>query len=74
MPDVGLMKIVDAETGYEQYIDTSSKKLRESYHRYWLSQQNLLLETFAKSKVDSVSVATDEDYVKALLGLFKQRH
>ena len=74
LPDVGLMKIVDAETGYEQYIDTSSKKLRESYHRYWLSQQNLLLETFAKSKVDSVSVATDEDYVKALLGLFKQRH
>ena len=73
LPDVGLMKVVDSETGYEQYVDTSSKKLRDSYKRYWLKRQADLKETFAKSNVDSVSIATDEDYVKSLMGLFKQR-
>lgn len=73
LPDIGLMKVVDAETGHEQYVDTSSKKLREAYHRYWMNRQSQLTETFAKSNVDSVSIATDEDFVKSLLGLFKQR-
>ena len=73
LPDVGLMKVVDAETGFEQYVDTSSRKVRESYRRFWMNRQNLLKETFTKSNVDSVSVATDEDFVKSLLGLFKQR-
>jgi uncharacterized protein (DUF58 family) len=73
LPNVGLMKVVDSETGYEQYVDTGSKKLRESYKRYWLKQQADLKETFTKSNVDSVSIATDEDYVKSLMGLFKQR-
>ena len=73
LPDVGLMKVVDAETGFEQYVDTSSKQVRESYRRYWLNRQKLLSETFAKSNVDSISIATDEDFVKALLGLFKRR-
>ena len=73
LPDVGLMKVVDSETGYEQYVDTGSKKLRESYRRYWQKQQTDLKETFSKSNVDSVSIATDEDYVKSLMGLFKQR-
>ena len=73
LPNVGLMKVVDAETGFEQYVDTSSRKLRDSYHRYWTKRQADLKETFAKSNVDSVSVATDGDYVKSLLGLFKQR-
>jgi uncharacterized protein (DUF58 family) len=73
LPDIGLMKVVDAETGFEQYVDTSSKKLREAYHRYWMNRQTQLTETFAKSNVDSVSIATDEDFVKSLLGLFKQR-
>ena len=74
LPDVGLIKIVDAETGHEQYIDTSSRKLREAHRRYWNSRQLLLRETFTKSNVDSVSIATNEDYVKALLLLFKQRN
>ena len=53
--------------------DTSSRRLREAYRRYWLSRQTQLQETFAKCNVDNVSIATDEDYVKLLLGLFKQR-
>ena len=73
LPDVGLMKFVDAETGHEQYVDTSSKRLRQAYTSYWTSRQHALEETFSKSNVDSVSIATNDDYVKALLGLFKQR-
>ena len=73
LPDVGLMKVVDAETGYEQYVDTSSKRLRDSYRKYWQGRQSQLLETFNKSNVDNVSIATSEDFVKALLMLFKQR-
>jgi uncharacterized protein (DUF58 family) len=73
LPDVGLMKVVDAETGFEQYIDTSSRRLRDSYKQYWNNRQKQLKETFTRSNVDNVSIATDEDYVKSLLGLFKQR-
>ena len=73
LPDVGLMKVVDAETGFEQYVDTSSRALRIAYNRYWTGRQNQLQETFNKSSVDNVSIATNEDFVKALLMLFKQR-
>ena len=73
LPDVGLMKVVDAETGYEQYVDTGSKRLRQAYQKYWQTRQTQLQETFNKSKVDNVSISTNEDFVKALLMLFKQR-
>ena len=73
LPDVGLMKVVDAETGFEQYIDTGSRRLREAYHKQWLQRQHDLKETFAKSNVDSVTIATDEDYVKSMMGLFQRR-
>ena len=74
LPDVGLMKVVDAETGYEQYVDTSSKKLRQAYNKYWMTRQAQLRDTFNKSNVDSVSIATNEDFVKSLLLLFKKRN
>ncbi|MBR1556203.1 MAG: DUF58 domain-containing protein [Prevotella sp.] len=74
LPDVGLMKVVDAETGYEQYVDTSSRKLRQAYNKYWVTRQAQLKETFNKSNVDNVSIATNEDFVKSLLLLFKQRN
>lgn len=73
LPDVGLMKVVDAETGFEQYIDTGSKRLRQAYQRYWQNRQSDLIETFNKSNVDNVSIATNEDFVKSLMMLFKQR-
>ena len=73
LPDVGLMKVVDAETGFEQYVDTSSKRLRDSYRKFWMDRQAQLQETFNKSNVDNVSIATNEDFVKSLLMLFKQR-
>ena len=73
LPDIGLMRVVDAETGHEQYIDTSSRRLRQAHTQYFLQRQAALKETFNKSNVDHVSIATNEDYVKALMMLFKQR-
>ena len=73
LPKVGLMKVVDAETGYEQYVDTSSRSVREAYKNYWVNRQHDLTDTFAKSGVDTVSIATDDDYVKQLLLLFNRR-
>ena len=73
LPDVGLMKVVDAETGFEQYVDTGSRRMRQAYQKYWMGRQVELAETFNKSNVDHVSIATNEDFVKSLMMLFKQR-
>lgn len=73
LPDVGLMKIVDAETGTDRWIDTSDKKTRENYRKWWETRQGRMQDFFNRSRVDSISVRTDEDYVKALLMLFKKR-
>ena len=73
LPDIGLMKVRDAETGHEMIIDTSSAKLRQAHARYWIEREDLLNRTFAKSKVDWTSVATNENFTKALLLLFKKR-
>ena len=74
LPNVGLMKVRDAETGHEQWIDTSSRALRRAHNEWWLQRQGMLNETFTKSNVDSVSIRTDQDYVKALLNLFAKRN
>lgn len=73
LPDVGLMKVQDAETSHEMIIDTSSKALRKAHHDYWVNRQSTLSETFNRSGVDYVTIATNDDYVKALLQLFAMR-
>lgn len=73
LPDVGLMQVRDAETGEEILIDTSSNKVRNLHAAWWRGQQNRLRDTFTRSGVDNVSVRTDQDYVAALMGLFRQR-
>ena len=74
LPAIGLLKVKDAETGQEQWIDTSSRAVRTAHHDWWVQQQEQLAERFAKSSVDSVSVRTDQDYVKALMALFAKRN
>ena len=70
---LGLMKIKDPETGNEQWIDSSSMKVRNTYRNWWISQQTYMNGAFKQSGVDSISVSTDDDYVKSLLMLFKKR-
>ncbi len=74
LPSVGLMKVKDAETGVEQWIDTSSVAVRNAHYKWWMDKQAILNDLFKKSNVDSVSVRTDQDYVKALLNLFAKRN
>ena len=74
LPAVGLMKIKDAETGHEQWIDTSSRLVRKAHYDWWVNRQKELNEVFTKSNVDNVSIRTDQDYVKALMSLFEKRN
>ena len=73
LPPVGLIKMKDAETGEEIWIDSSSRKVRERYASWWKENQENAVNSFNKSRVDMVSVATNEDFVPALLNLFKRR-
>ena len=74
LPDVGLVKVVDAESGHEMYVDTSSKKVRAAHARYWIERQQMLKDTLSRANVDWASVATDDDYVKAMMHLFASRN
>ena len=73
LPDIGLMRVKDMESGAERWIDTSSAKVRKLYEKEWYSRQQKLSSVTGKCGVDLASIATDEDYVKALLGLFRRR-
>jgi uncharacterized protein (DUF58 family) len=73
IPSVGLIKLKDAETGEEQWVDSSSRFVRETYRNAWKKRQDDMKELFKKTGVDYVSVATDQDYVKPLISLFKHR-
>ena len=73
LPDVGLIKLKDAETGRRVWVDTSDKRMRTTYKHSWGENQLALQKTFTKSGVDSVSMTTSEDYVRALMKLFKMR-
>lgn len=73
MPNVGLMRVADLETGVTRWIDTGSKATRKAYNKWWYDRQQAMSTTLRSTRVDYVSVATDEDYVRALMGLFKNR-
>jgi len=73
MPDVGFVKLKDAETGEYYWANTSSRRTREAYMTWWKENEESLRNAFSKSGVDNVAVPTNEDYVKALISLFKKR-
>ncbi len=73
LPDVGLMRVRDAETGFERFIDTSDKAVRQAQAQWWRKRSEQLRDTFSRSSVDAVSVRTDQDYVAALMNLFAKR-
>lgn len=74
LPAVGLMKVKDAETQADKWIDTSSSKVRNQYKNWWNELQYNVQDAMKKSRVDFVSIATDDDYVLELMKLFKRRH
>jgi uncharacterized protein (DUF58 family) len=73
LPPIGWMKLKDAETDDLAWINTTDSKVRDQYKKWWINQDTRTKTTFRKCGVDNVSVRTDEDYVKALIALFKKR-
>ena len=71
LPDVGLIKMKDAESGVRVWTDTSLRSTREAYAAHWNKQQQNLIALFQKTGINHVSLRTDEDFVKALMRLFK---
>lgn len=73
LPNVGIIKMRDSELGEDIYIDSSSARVRRTHAQWWQNMQARLRQMFTMSGIDNVSIRTDEDYVKALIGLFKKR-
>ena len=73
MPDIGMVSMLDAETGETQLIDTGSKSVRLNYGKYYDDKVNYFKETFRKSGSGIVNTRVDESYVTKLLGYFKSR-
>lgn len=73
MPDIGFVQFKDAETGDYKWINTSNRKNREMYHQWWTDNEQRIKSVFTRCGIDNVAVKTDEDYVKALMSLFKKR-
>jgi uncharacterized protein (DUF58 family) len=73
LPDIGMLRVSDAETGGEMWIDTSSRRVREEYAKWSEDVNTAVRQTLRKYKVDSADISTDSDYVKGLITLFKSR-
>ena len=73
LPSIGLVNVRDAETGRQMWVDTSSKAMRESYRKWNAEVQDKTRQVLRRYRVDSVDIATDQDYVKQLISLFKHR-
>jgi len=73
LPDVGLVRMLDAETNREQWIDTSGRRVRDNYARWYRNSQERIRTILNKYQVDHVRIATDQDYVEPLIRLFKKR-
>lgn len=73
LPNIGMVKLKDAETGNYSWIDTSDRKAREIYRKWWNDLSAQLDNSFQKSRVDYVNISTNHDYVKSLISLFKKR-
>lgn len=73
IPDIGMIKIVDSETGEDKWIDTSSKSSRRVYQQWWEGHMAEIRNVFKRSGIDSAYISTEEDYVKPLIKLFESR-
>lgn len=73
LPDVGILELQDAETGEKVWVDTSSASTRKAYADHWTKNNTLIDHALSRARVDNVRIATDEDYVKSLMKLFKRR-
>lgn len=74
LPAIGLIRLKDAETGQEKWVDTSRKRVRLHYRKNWLKQQDELTQVLKKSGIDFIQLRTDRDYVVPMMNFFKSRN
>ena len=73
LPDVGFIRALDAEANKHIWIDSSDRKVRRQYNNWYIAHKSYTDETFLRSGVDVVKIATNHDYIKPLMGLFRKR-
>ncbi len=73
IPDVGLVHVKDSETGESAWINTSSKRTRTEYSKWFGAVEDGERKLFNRYKIDSVDIATNQDYVKGLMTFFGRR-
>jgi uncharacterized protein (DUF58 family) len=73
LPRAGMIRLKDAETGKLIWVDTGSGRVREKYAGWWKARQEDFRDLMLRTGTDSVSIRTDEDYVRPLMNLFKRR-
>lgn len=73
LPDVGLIRACDAETKKQVWVDSSDRRVRRQYNNWYKAHNEYIAETFLRSGVDVARIATDQDYIKPLLALFRKR-
>lgn len=73
IPNLGVVQMLDQETGTSTLVNTSSRKIRRIYAKQYLNQVNYFKDSFKKAGAGQLECRLDESYVKKLLGYFKQR-
>ena len=73
IPNLGMVQMLDAETGKIQLVDTGSKSVRMNYEKHYHDRVNYFKDIFSKSGAGVVNTRVDENYVTKLLGYFKSR-
>lgn len=73
LPDVGLIEILDVESGFKKWVDTSDVHTRNAYNKQFVNNTKAFKEAFIKAGADTISISTNEDYVKPLIKFFKNR-
>ena len=73
IPDIGLVHVKDSETGKAAWINTSDRKMRLAYEEWFRNVEQSSSRLFMRFNVDKVNIALDDDYVKGLMTLFKNR-
>lgn len=73
LPDVGIIEVVDSETGAREWLDTSSRRVRNFWRESYDERREAMIGLLKHNRVDIAEVATDGDYVVELIKMFKQR-
>ncbi len=73
LPDAGLIKMRDAETGKERWIDTGDPRVRGEFGRYWAARRAERRQLFLRSKVDGIPIRIDRPYIKPIVDFFRMR-